>query len=143
MAEKPDIETVEYGVGQRQGSQARKNSVTGSITKGFSTSGRRASDVRDIGYVDHRENDDRADVAKGRDAAAFGGNYWYSANFIGTMLAIGFSFMAGIGGRRQGPLASAMGSTDSGKQVMVLFHPFSPKSTRISVHPLTSTGYHL
>lgn len=84
MEGKQDIETVEYSAERRR-----------------SSLGRRASNVsnnRHIDYVDHRENDDRADEAKGRDAAAFGGNYWYSKNFIGTMLAIGFSFMAGIGG---------------------------------------------
>ncbi|TKA78630.1 hypothetical protein B0A55_02676 [Friedmanniomyces simplex] len=47
---------------------------------------------------DHRANDDRADVAKGRNADKFEAKYWTSINFIGTMFAIGMAFMGGIGG---------------------------------------------
>ena len=71
----------------------------GSFGEAVTTSGRHANVVRDLNYVDHREGDDRADEAKGRDSQGFKNNYWYSANFIGTLLAIGFSFMAGIGGK--------------------------------------------
>lgn len=66
--------------------------------RGSATSEHGGHGVRNVDYVDHRDGDDRAEEAKGRDAAAFNGKYWYSANFIGTLLAIGFSFMAGIGG---------------------------------------------
>ena len=77
------------------GGSHRRGSLSEAIT---TAGGRRASVVRDVEYVDHREGDDRADEAKGRDSKGFKDNYWYSANFIGTLLAIGFSFMAGIGG---------------------------------------------
>lgn len=49
-------------------------------------------------YVDHRENDDRADEAKGRNADHYEGKYWLSVNYIGTLFAIGMAFMGGIGG---------------------------------------------
>lgn len=49
--------------------------------------------------IDHRENDDRADEAKGKDADAIDKSYWYSMRFLGTMFAIGTSFMGGIGGK--------------------------------------------
>lgn len=49
-------------------------------------------------YVDHRANDDRADIAKGRNSDKFEKNYWLSVNYIGTLFAIGMAFMGGIGG---------------------------------------------
>lgn len=91
MAEKHTAEHLEAAP------HSRRQSIEDILT----TTGRRGSDTRDINYVDHREGDDRAEAAKGRDSAAFKENYWYSANFIGTLLAIGFSFMAGIGGEIQ------------------------------------------
>lgn len=104
MDEKHNVDNVEHvprnnsTASQRQYNVARKGSLSASIDQAFSTD--RRGSVRDLEYVDHRENDDRADEAKGRDSAAFDGKYWYSANFIGTLLAIGFSFMAGIGGKQ-------------------------------------------
>lgn len=50
-------------------------------------------------YIDHRENDDRADEAKGRYADAYDNKYWLSVNYIGTLFAIGVAFMGGIGGK--------------------------------------------
>lgn len=94
MEEKNDVETHEHA--PRRPSAGRRGSFAASLEAGMT--GRRASDARDVNYVDHREGDDRAEEAKGRDSAAFNDKYWYSANFIGTLLAIGFSFMAGIGG---------------------------------------------
>lgn len=44
-------------------------------------------------YVDHRENDDRADEAKGRYAEAYNKHYWLSVNYIGSLFAIGMAFM--------------------------------------------------
>ena len=49
-------------------------------------------------YVDHRENDDRAEEAKGRFAESYDKKYWLSVNYIGSMFAIGMAFMGGIGG---------------------------------------------
>ena len=46
----------------------------------------------------HRENDDRADAAKGRGADSYDSKYWLSVNYIGTLFAIGVAFMGGIGG---------------------------------------------
>lgn len=112
MDDKHDVETAQVeSVGRRgsaTGSQKRRGSVTASIEDAFTTSGRRAS-AHNIDYVDHREGDDRAEAAKGRDSENFDGKYWYSANFIGTLLAIGFSFMAGIGGRSSMSFACAIG----------------------------------
>lgn len=78
-----DVEKVEQA--------PRQNSFSGSLTH-------RNNDHHNLDFHDHRENDDRAEEAKGRDSAGFNDKYWYSANFIGTLLAIGFSFAAGIGG---------------------------------------------
>jgi hypothetical protein len=47
---------------------------------------------------EHRENDDRAEDAMGRNADAFEKRYWLSVNYIGTLFAIGIAFMGGIGG---------------------------------------------
>ena len=52
----------------------------------------------DPSYVDHRDNDDRADEAKGRNADKFDKSYWLSWRYIGTLFAIGMAFMGGIGG---------------------------------------------
>lgn len=49
-------------------------------------------------YVDHRDNDDRADEAKGRNSNKFEKRYWLSVNYLGTLFAIGMAFMGGIGG---------------------------------------------
>ena len=49
-------------------------------------------------YIDHRENDDRAEEAKGRNSDKYDKNYWLSVNYIGTLFAIGIAFMGGIGG---------------------------------------------
>ena len=57
-----------------------------------------AQGVSDPSYVDHREFDDRADVAKGRNADKYEKKYWLSVNYIGTLFAIGMAFMGGIGG---------------------------------------------
>lgn len=76
--EKSDVDQIEYG---RSRSEA-------------TAQGHDNSD-----YVDHRENDDRADEARGRNADKFGKNYWLSVNFIGTMFAIGMAFAGGIGGK--------------------------------------------
>lgn len=52
----------------------------------------------DVAMMQHREDDDRADEAKGRDADQMDKKYWLSVNYIGTMFAIGMAFMGGIGG---------------------------------------------
>ena len=57
-------------------------------------------DINGPSYVDHRADDDRADVAKGRNADKFDKKYWLSVNYIGTLFAIGMAFMGGIGGER-------------------------------------------
>ena len=57
-----------------------------------------ARGFNDPSYVDHRENDDRADQAKGRNADKFEKKYWLSVNYIGALFAIGMAFMGGIGG---------------------------------------------
>lgn len=57
-----------------------------------------AKGLDDPSYVDHREFDDRADEAKGRNADKYDKKYWFSVNYIGTMFAIGMAFMGGIGG---------------------------------------------
>jgi hypothetical protein len=41
---------------------------------------------------EHRENDDRAEDAMGRNADAFEKRYWLSVNYIGTLFAIGIAF---------------------------------------------------
>lgn len=46
----------------------------------------------------HRESDDRAEEAKGRNSDRFEKKYWLSVNYIGTLFAIGIAFMGGIGG---------------------------------------------
>lgn len=57
-----------------------------------------AKGFNDPSYVDHRDNDDRADVAKGRNSDKYEKRYWLSINYIGTLFAIGMAFMGGIGG---------------------------------------------
>lgn len=57
-----------------------------------------AKGYSDPSYVDHREGDDRADEAKGRNADKYDKKYWLSVNYIGTLFAIGMAFMGGIGG---------------------------------------------
>ena len=47
---------------------------------------------------DHRADDDRADVARGRNSDKYEKRYWLSVNYIGTLFAIGIAFMGGIGG---------------------------------------------
>jgi hypothetical protein len=59
---------------------------------------RGSADVPGVAFVDHRENDDRAAEAMGRNADQFDRKYWLSINFLGTMFAIGMAFMGGIGG---------------------------------------------
>lgn len=54
--------------------------------------------VTDSGWIDHRDNDDRAVEAMGRTADKFDKSYWLSVNFLGTLFAIGMAFMGGIGG---------------------------------------------
>ena len=49
-------------------------------------------------YVDHRDFDDRAEEARGRNANQIDKKYWYSWRFLGSMLAVGTAFMGGIGG---------------------------------------------
>lgn len=104
MAEKYDAEKAEHLERDSSASShppyenvSRRGSLSSALGNAVGT-GRRGS-LRDIRYVDHREGDDRAEAAKGKDSAGFNDKYWYSANFIGTLLAIGFSFMAGIGGK--------------------------------------------
>ncbi|KAK3111051.1 hypothetical protein LTR53_014067 [Teratosphaeriaceae sp. CCFEE 6253] len=55
-------------------------------------------ETNNAGARDHRENDDRTEEARGRNADKFDAKYWTSVNFIGTMFAIGMAFMGGIGG---------------------------------------------
>ncbi|CAK3897879.1 MFS general substrate transporter [Lecanosticta acicola] len=55
-------------------------------------------DTHDPGRTDHRADDDRADIARGRNADKIGREYWLSVNFIGTLFAVGLAFMGGIGG---------------------------------------------
>ena len=50
-------------------------------------------------FVDHRDFDDRAEEARGRNADQIDKKYWYSWRFLGSMLAVGTSFMGGIGGK--------------------------------------------
>ena len=52
-----------------------------------------------IQQLEHRDDDDRAEEAKGRNSDAIDRKYWFSVNFIGSMFAIGMSFMGGIGGQ--------------------------------------------
>ncbi|KXT16599.1 hypothetical protein AC579_6654 [Pseudocercospora musae] len=54
--------------------------------------------TNDPGRQDHRADDDRADVARGRNADEIDRSYWLSVNFIGTLFATGMAFMGGIGG---------------------------------------------
>lgn len=54
--------------------------------------------AEDIINAQHREDDDRTDAAKGRNADQMDRKYWLSVNYIGTMFAIGMAFMGGIGG---------------------------------------------
>ncbi|KXT00913.1 hypothetical protein AC578_5733 [Pseudocercospora eumusae] len=54
--------------------------------------------TNDPGRRDHRADDDRADVARGRNADKIDRSYWLSVNFIGTLFATGMPFMGGIGG---------------------------------------------
>ncbi|KAK3679250.1 hypothetical protein LTR78_000811 [Recurvomyces mirabilis] len=60
--------------------------------------------------MQHREDDDRADEAKGRNADQMDRKYWLSVNYIGTMFAIGMAFMGGIGGF--GLVAPILGTID-------------------------------
>lgn len=59
-----------------------------------------AQGLDDPSYQDHRDFDDRADDAKGKNADKYDGKYWLSVNYIGTLFAIGMAFMGGIGGRK-------------------------------------------
>lgn len=43
----------------------------------------------DAAMAQHREDDDRAEEAKGRNADQMDKKYWLSVNYIGTMFAIG------------------------------------------------------
>lgn len=43
----------------------------------------------DAAMAQHREDDDRAEEAKGRNAGQIDRKYWLSVNYIGTMFAIG------------------------------------------------------
>lgn len=45
----------------------------------------------DFANAQHREDDDRADEAKGRNADQMDSKYWLSVNYIGTMFAIGMA----------------------------------------------------
>lgn len=47
--------------------------------------------------VDHRENDDRTEEAKGFTVEKVDRSYWYSWRFLGSMFAAGTAFMGGIG----------------------------------------------
>lgn len=49
--------------------------------------------------LEHREDDDRADVAKGKNSDTIDRKYWLSVNYIGSLFAIGMAFMGGIGGQ--------------------------------------------
>jgi hypothetical protein len=62
--------------------------------------GDRRVSATDAATIEHREDDDRADEAKGRNADQMDRKYWLSVNYIGTMFAIGMAFMGGIGGSR-------------------------------------------
>ncbi|KAF2708439.1 MFS general substrate transporter [Pleomassaria siparia CBS 279.74] len=48
--------------------------------------------------ADHRENDDRAEDARGRNSDKIDPRYWYSWRFLGSMFAVGLAFTGGIGG---------------------------------------------
>ncbi|KXT05063.1 hypothetical protein AC579_1020 [Pseudocercospora musae] len=61
--------------------------------------------------MNHRDDDDRAEEAKGRNADQIDGKYWLSVNYIGTMFAIGMAFMGGIGGF--GLVAPILGAIDA------------------------------
>ena len=64
--------------------------------KDLENGGRRGS--VEAAIMEHREDDDRADEAKGRNSDQMDKKYWLSVNYIGTMFAIGMAFMGGIGG---------------------------------------------
>lgn len=66
----------------------------------------------DAAMAQHREDDDRADEAKGRNADQMDSKYWLSVNYIGTMFAIGMAFMGGIGGNRSRVLSTIMGCAE-------------------------------
>lgn len=53
----------------------------------------------DPAAVDHRDDDDRAEEARGRNADQMDHKYWLSVNYIGTLFAVGMAFMGGIGGK--------------------------------------------
>lgn len=57
-----------------------------------------AQGLDDPTFRDHRADDDRAEVARGRNADKYDKKYWLSVNYIGTLFAIGMAFMGGIGG---------------------------------------------
>lgn len=59
-----------------------------------------AQGLDDPSYVDHRADDDRGDIAKGRNSDKYDKKYWLSVNYIGTLFAIGMAFMGGIGGEQ-------------------------------------------
>ncbi|KAK3111761.1 hypothetical protein LTR53_012665 [Teratosphaeriaceae sp. CCFEE 6253] len=65
----------------------------------------------DAAIIQHREDDDRADEAKGRNADQMDKKYWLSVNYIGTMFAIGMAFMGGI--RGFGLVAPILGRIDA------------------------------
>lgn len=141
MEEKPGIEQVENA---RRGSatSSHRRASLASIGNGFSSGGRRASVDRDVNFTDHREGDDRAEAAKGRDSSAMKDNYWYSPNFIGTLLAIGFSFMAGIGGKtKRRRNEKHMERRLTRLQDTALSPLSSLRSIKISVLQLTSPGF--
>jgi hypothetical protein len=82
-----------------------------------------AQNVSDPSYVDHREFDDRADVAKGRNSDKYEKRYWLSVNYIGTMFAIGMAFMGGIGGTIKYKALAELHVADS-RQATVSLHLF-------------------
>ena len=76
-----------------------KRRLSASHNEGDAEHGRHAGlTPADIALMQHREDDDRADEAKGRNADQMDKKYWLSVNYIGTMFAIGMAFMGGIGG---------------------------------------------
>lgn len=58
--------------------------------------------IEAAGQFQHRDFDDRAESAKGRNSDKYEKKYWLSVNYIGTMFAIGIAFMGGIGGASGG-----------------------------------------
>lgn len=58
----------------------------------------RGAALDDVSFIDHRDNDDRAEEAMGRNSDKYEKRYWLSVNYIGSLFAIGMAFMGGIGG---------------------------------------------